>query len=149
MENVRYKIYLFLVIFLILSGCTNKSKLEINTREKSIVVNVEIADTDEERKRGLMFRKSLGTNDGMLFIFEREEYVAFWMKNTFIPLDMIFISSNGTINEIKENIQPCLAEPCEIYKSIYPVKYVLEVNANFSRNNNISVGDKVKFLFSK
>jgi len=64
-------------------------------------------------------------------------------------LDMIFISSNGTINEIKENIQPCLAEPCEIYKSIYPVKYVLEVNANFSRNNNISVGDKVKFLFSK
>jgi uncharacterized membrane protein (UPF0127 family) len=61
-----------------------------------------------------------------------------------IPLDMIFISENGTINEIKEDLKPCEKEPCLLYPSNFPVKYVLEVNSGFCRQNNIKVGDKVK-----
>jgi uncharacterized membrane protein (UPF0127 family) len=130
-----------------LSGYVNKERLEIQTKEKIVRVNVEIADTEEKRQKGLMFRKSLGDNEGMLFVFEDERNVTFWMKNMFVPLDMIFISSNGTINEIKENVQPCLVEPCELYQSIYPSKYVLEMNANFCKKNGISVGNSIKFLY--
>ena len=140
---MRNRILFFIILVLFLSGCVKKDKIEIRTIEKNVTVNVEIADTYKKRERGLMFRKSLGKNDGMFFIFEDERYVVFWMKKTFIPLDMIFISSNGTINEIKENIQPCLVDPCQLYPSLNPSKYVLEVNANFSRNNGISVGDKI------
>jgi uncharacterized membrane protein (UPF0127 family) len=142
---MQYRI-LFFIITLLLSGCVKKEIVEIQTMEKNISIKVEVADTDLKRERGLMFRKKLGENDGMLFVFDDEKYVTFWMKNTLIPLDIIFISSNGTINEIKENVQPCLADPCELYPSVNPSKYVLEVNANFSKKNGISVGDSVKFL---
>jgi len=139
------RILLFLILVLILSGCVKKEKVEIQTKDKIIILNVEVAETEEERKRGLMFRKNLGENEGMLFVFEDERHVTFWMKNTFIPLDIIFVSSNGTINEIKENLQPCIADACELYPSLYPVKYVIEVNANFSKNNGVAVGDRVIF----
>jgi uncharacterized membrane protein (UPF0127 family) len=139
------RILLVLIAILMLSGCVKREEIEIQTSEGSVIINAEIADTDEKRERGLMFRKSLGKNDGMLFVFDDEKHVTFWMKDTLIPLDIIFISSNGTINEIKENVQPCLAEPCELYSSLYPVKYVLEVNANFTRSNGIEVGDRVVF----
>jgi uncharacterized protein len=143
---MQNRILLVLIAILMLSGCVKREEIEIQTRDRSVIINAEIADTEEKRERGLMFRKNLGKNDGMLFVFDDERYVTFWMKNTLIPLDIIFISSNGTINEIKENVQPCLAEPCELYPSTYPVKYVLEVNANFTRINGISIGDRIRFL---
>ncbi|MEM5777567.1 MAG: DUF192 domain-containing protein [Candidatus Aenigmatarchaeota archaeon] len=135
-----------LLLLIFLSGCVEKV-IEIYTSDHRIVkVNAEVADDNEERARGLMFRESLAKNNGMIFVFDKEMNVTFWMKNTFLPLDMIFISSNGTINEIKENVQPCYEDPCPIYPSLYPSKYVLEVNANFSKKNNIKVGDIVKNL---
>jgi len=143
---MQNRILLVLIAILMLSGCVKRKEIEIQTRDRSVIINAEIADTEEKRERGLMFRKSLGKNDGMLFVFDDERHVTFWMKNTLIPLDIIFISSNGTINEIKENVQPCLAELCELYPSTYPVKYVLEVNANFTRINGISIGDRIRFL---
>jgi len=132
-----------LILAILLSGCVEKT-VEIYTSSGVVKVNVERADTLEERAKGLMFRKQLGKNSGMLFVFDEEDYVTFWMKNTLIPLDMIFISANGTINEIKENVQPCLKDPCELYPSLHPSKYVLEVNANFSKENNVNVGDFIK-----
>jgi len=143
---MQYKILFFIIIALFLSGCVKKEIIEIRTIEKNIIIKVEVADTEQKREIGLMFRENLDENKGMLFVFDDEKYVTFWMKNTLIPLDIIFISSNGTINEIKENVQPCLADPCELYPSVNPSKYVLEVNANFSKKNGISVGDSVKFL---
>ncbi|MEM5799211.1 MAG: DUF192 domain-containing protein [Candidatus Aenigmatarchaeota archaeon] len=133
-------------LLIFLSGCIQKN-IEIYTSDGRIVkVNAEVADDNEERARGLMFRKNLPQNNGMLFVFDEEINITFWMKNTLIPLDMIFISSNGSINEIKENIQPCYEDPCPIYPSLYPSKYILEVNANFSKKNNIKVSDFVKNL---
>lgn len=143
---MQFKSMLVFILFLIIftSGCLNQSKLTIFTSKGEVKINVEIADNDRERQRGLMFRESLDENSGMLFIFDKEQQVSFWMKNTKIPLDMIFVSANGTIVEIKENVQPCLLDTCPIYPSQYPVKYVIEVNAGFSRKNNIQIGNFIK-----
>ncbi|MEM2175413.1 MAG: DUF192 domain-containing protein [Candidatus Micrarchaeia archaeon] len=136
------KIFIILLA-IFLSGCIERI-VEIYTTEGKVVrVYVEVADEDDERIKGLMFRKNLAKNRGMLFVFDQEMNVSFWMKNTLIPLDMIFISANGTINEIKENIQPCIEDSCPVYSSLHPTKYVIEVNANFTKENGIKVGDFV------
>lgn len=141
------KVSFFLLFFLIFSSGCVEQKLTFFTKYGEVKINIEIADTDKERQKGLMFRDKLDENSGMVFIFEEEKYVSFWMKNTKIPLDMIFVSSNGTITEIKDNIQPCVSDPCDIYTSKYPTKYVIEVNAGFSRKNNIDVNDRIKFNY--
>lgn len=143
---MQFKSILVFVLVLIvsISGCLDQSKLTIFTSKGEVKINAEIADEDRKRQRGLMFRDSLDENSGMLFIFDKEQQVSFWMKNTKIPLDMIFVSANGTIIEIKENVQPCLYDPCPIYSSQHPTKYVIEVNAGFSRKNNIQTGNLLK-----
>ena len=132
---------MFLLIFL--SSCTdNFYKIYIDNGKKLIKINVEIADDNEERINGLMFREKLDENSGMLFIFENGEYQTFWMKNTLIPLDMIFIDENFQIVDIKNAI-PCKEERCDSYKSSKPAKYVLEVNKGFTIKNNIKLGDRL------
>ena len=139
----------FLVIFLLifLVGCAknfnkNLSEVSIGSGKKLIKINAEIADDSNEMEKGLMFREKLNENDGMLFVFDDESYQAFWMKNTLIPLDMIFIDKNFEIIDIK-NAHPCKVEPCDLYKSAKPAKYVLEVNGGFAAKNNIKTGDKL------
>jgi YVTN family beta-propeller protein len=105
-------------------------------------VYVDIADGSEERSRGLMFKKSLEWNNGMLFVFEDEKVQSFWMKNTFVPLDMIFVDSNFTIVDIERNAQPCTGnDSCQSFVSDHPAKFVLEVNAGFVEKNGINIGD--------
>jgi uncharacterized membrane protein (UPF0127 family) len=101
---------------------------------------VELAVTDEEHERGLMYRKSLPEGRGMLFDFHRDQQVAFWMKNTYIPLDMIFIRGDGTIARIAEDTVP-LSEA--LVPSGAPVRAVLEVIAGTARKLGIRAGDKV------
>lgn len=108
-----------------------------------IVVNVELAETPEEIGYGLMNRESLGEDSGMLFVFDDEDYRSFWMKNMIIPLDMIFISADGAIVDIKESFGPCVTGSCASYRSKEKAMYVLEVNAGFAGKNNINEGDTV------
>ncbi len=138
---------IIIALLVVLCGCITKKVIpfSIISEGGKVEIDIEIADDPKERSKGLMYRKSLPQNSGMLFIFENERNVSFWMKNTLIPLDMIFIAENGTITEIKQNIQPCESDPCESYPSNEPTKYVLEVNANFSKENNIQVGDKLEW----
>jgi uncharacterized protein len=109
-----------------------------------IILDIEIADTDAERMRGLMDRQNLPDNAGMLFIFPNEELRSFWMKNTYISLDIIYINSQKEIVSIQKYTQP---------KSTYsipsekPAMYVLEVNAGYSDKNGIDPGDKLDFFF--
>ncbi len=117
----------------------------IQTATKTIPITVEIADTAEEQMIGLMYRESLAEKRGMLFIFPDEKERVFWMKNTLIPLDMIFIDKDGTIVDIKENVQPCTADPCGKYPSFAPALYVLEVNAGFVQSNGIQIGNIFSF----
>lgn len=99
-----------------------------------------LARTAEERALGLMFRTYLAPDSGMLFVFEKEETLRFWMKNTYIPLAIAFIDSRGVITDILEMMPLDTLTP---YTSSKPVRYALEVNSGWFFLNNISPGDTV------
>ncbi|HMS31093.1 MAG TPA: DUF192 domain-containing protein [Candidatus Saccharibacteria bacterium] len=108
-----------------------------------VVIPVEIATSSQEKQKGLCCRNSLPENQGMLFVYEKPGNYRFWMKDTRIPLDMYWISSEKKIVHIEENVQP------ESYKKSFgtdvPSQYVLETNAGFAKQHNIRVGDTVEF----
>jgi uncharacterized membrane protein (UPF0127 family) len=118
-----------------------RSSLVIDTGARQIKFDVELALNDVERARGLMFREKLGPYEGMLFDFYREAPVSFWMKNTLIPLDMVFIAGDGTIRHIHANAKP---HSTDTIPSEYPVRAVLEINGGSARLLGIKPGDKVK-----
>jgi len=132
----------FLIFLLFLAACDKQDVVFIDNGVENIKVNVEIADTFEKRLQGLMFRESLDDNSGMLFIFGQADYLSFWMKNTLMPLDIIFISENFEIVDIKYAV-PCKEDPCISYQTVSPAKYVLEVNGNFTIDNNIRIGNRI------
>jgi uncharacterized protein len=116
--------------------------LEIATKSGVRVFSVELAVTEEEREKGLMFRKQVPEGYGMLFDFKQEQMVTMWMKNTYVPLDMIFIKDDGRIARIAENTK-VLSE--DIISSGQPVRAVLEVVAGTARKYGIAAGDKVAY----
>jgi uncharacterized membrane protein (UPF0127 family) len=122
------------------AGAADPRTLEIASKTGVHAFAVELATTDAERSQGLMYRKELPEGQGMLFDFQRDQEVGFWMKNTYIPLDMIFIRSDGRIMRIAENTEP-LSE--KIVPSNSPVRGVLEVIAGTARKLGIAVGDRV------
>ena len=135
-------IYLILNFFLISFYTFSNEKIEVSIYNKNITFNVEVAKTIEERRTGLMYRKKLLNNEGMLFIFPREKIIQLWMKNTYIPLDVIFISKNKVIVDIKKNMEK-LSET--IVKSKVRSRYALEFNAGLINKLDIEIGDKVLF----
>jgi uncharacterized membrane protein (UPF0127 family) len=114
--------------------------VEIVTRGGVHTFTVEFAETDEERSRGLMFRKELPEGRGMMFDFKQDMNVTMWMKNTYIPLDMIFIRADGRIHRIAENTEP---ESTKIIAAGGPVRAVLEVIGGTARKLGIKPGDRV------
>ena len=93
--------------------------------------NVEIADSHTERTKGLMFREELAEESGMLFIFDRSDIHSFWMKNTYISLDIIWIDDNHEVVWIAENVLPCSSDPCPVIEPQVSSNFVLELNALF------------------
>lgn len=121
-----------------------KPALEIRTDNSTVTTYVDIADDPGERERGLMFRKQMEWNNGMLFAFDEENVRTFWMKNTYIPLDMIFVNKDHEIIDIQEGVGPCSQiNNCPTYSSAKPAQYVLEVNAGFVTKNGIEIGDRL------
>jgi YVTN family beta-propeller protein len=114
-----------------------------NNNNSSIIAHlfIEVPDDQEESMRGLMFRQHLTWNAGMLFAFNDEGPRTFWMKNTLIPLDMIFVDSDSKIVDIIENVPPCEQDECPTYPSKEPAQYVLEVNAGFVQHRGVKIGD--------
>ena len=135
-------IYLIFNFFLISFYTFSNDKIDVSIYNKNITFNVEVAKTIEERRSGLMYRKKLLNNEGMLFIFPREKIIQLWMKNTYIPLDVIFISENKVIVDIKKNMEK-LSET--IVKSKVKSRYALEFNAGLINKFDIRIGDKVLF----
>jgi len=111
-------------------------------RKKIIKIDIEIADNDYERTQGLMHRQILPDNAGMLFIFERSEPRSFWMRNTYIPLDIIFADGNRQIVTIQKNTKPLSYAQIPSKRNS---KYVVEVNAGFCNKYGIAVGDYISF----
>lgn len=132
----------------------NKTKIETEKKKNDIsgvcfskkCFNVEIADTPEERARGLMSRESLNQDNGMLFIFEAEAEYCFWMKNTLISLDIIWLDENKKVVFIKHNAEPCQADPCETFGPGEKAKYVLEINSGLAKGLELEKGDYLEFI---
>ena len=115
--------------------------LRIMTAKGAVPITVEIADTDETRRTGLMFREEMAADHGMLFVFDETRMVSMWMENTLIPLDMLFIGEDGTIRTIGRNTKPLSRD---IVSSKEPVRYVLELNGGAAARLGIEVGDRVE-----
>lgn len=142
------QIFIYFLIFICLSFSNinadeikfKKSYITIQTQNSEYIFNVEIAKTALERQRGLMFREELKQNEGMLFIYPEKQIIKMWMKNTLIPLDMIFIDENGKIIDIYKMTLP---------KDLTPIgpevnlKGVLEINGGLTSYLDINLGDLI------
>ena len=105
---------------------------------------VEMARTVEERQRGLMFRRELPRNQGMLFV-QPPGPAVFWMKNTYLPLDLLYFDADGKLLEIKADTPPCMMPTCPIYPSATAtVRYILEINAGEAAQRGVRVGDRLR-----
>ena len=110
-------------------------------KDKPTEINVEVAQRDVERMRGLMFRKSMAEEAGMIFLMEDHSIHRFWMHNTCIPLDMLFVDKDGVIVGIEENV-PTMND--NTYSVPCPSSYVIEVNAGYCRRHGIVAGQKIQ-----
>ena len=121
------------------AACSADNQAVFHTAKGDFAFTVEIADTEAQRERGLMFRTSLAADAGMLFDYHKEQQAAFWMQNTLIPLDMIFISADGIVKTIHVNARPMdtTSIPSEV-----PVRFVLEIAGGRSQEIGLKVGDK-------
>lgn len=119
--------------------------------EELATITYETAVSNAEKRKGLMFRKNLREDHGMIFVYDEAENRTFWMKNTFIPLDIIFLDSNKTIINIEKAYPELNATESELeqYHSEAPTQYVIEVNQNFTDRNKIRKGDRVEFTLSR
>jgi len=106
---------------------------------------VELAENDEQQARGLMFREQMAPDRGMFFIFRSEYMQAFWMKNTLIPLDMLYFDKKFRLVSMQTSVPPCKADPCPSYPSSGPAQYVLELNAGTADKLGVKPGDVVEF----
>lgn len=142
-----YKLILALTLIVSVTGsaCARDdaaARTVLHTSGGDVAVTVELAATPERRNFGLMYRKELGADAGMLFLFERPQHLTFWMKNTVLPLDMLFIGADHRVVGIVKNAVPFTTTPRAIDGES---QYVLEVNAGFSDRHGVRDGDAVSF----
>ncbi|MBU1173864.1 MAG: DUF192 domain-containing protein [Alphaproteobacteria bacterium] len=122
------------------AACSDESRLTVHTDTGDFAFSVELADTPAEQAKGLMFREALAEDAGMLFDFHEERQASFWMQNTLVPLDMLFIAADGTIRNIHLNARPL--DPTSI-PSEGPVRFVLEISGGRSKEIGARAGDRV------
>ncbi len=125
------------------AGACSENTIELRSGGVQAQFNIELAVTAAEQAQGLMYRESMPQFDGMLFIYERPHAVSFWMKNTLIPLDMLFIDETGTVKRIKENATPQDTTPIPGGDDI---QYVLEINGGLSALLSLEEGAEVRYI---
>jgi len=152
-----------LLVLLLIIGCTKTMPPSQNTTTSTattpkpaasgprvilpdgFVVNIEIADDDELRAQGLMYRDHLAPDAGMLFFFATADEYPFWMKNTRIPLDIIWIDANRRIAHVKHEVPPCLVPDCPSYPPNAIAQYVLELAGGEAVKHGLKEGDVLRF----
>ena len=143
--------YLILLMFSVTSVAENvqfkKTKLKVGDK----IITVELAQTDAEQMRGLMFRRVLKENEGMLFIYDDENFRSFWMKNTFVPLSIGFFDGKGRLIDIQdmEPAKSTIQVNWPSYTSTGKAKYALEVNQGWFKKNKIKLGDLIAIIPDK
>ena len=134
---------LLIVMIANVTACQAEPKVAVTTKDgRAVSFAVEIADTPSKREMGLQYRRDLAADRGMLFIFPAQSQQSFWMKNTPLPLDMIFINRERKIVGIVEQTVPFSLDPRSVRA---PSQFVLEINGGFSKRHGIKAGDSVRF----
>lgn len=146
--KVKTYLYLILIFFILVAGFFiykfNSFPKRQTVKIGQAKISVEIADSLDEKIKGLSGRKKFPENYGMLFVFEKPDYYSFWMKDMLIPLDFIWIN-NGQVVEITQNVKPEDYQPPKILVPQQKVEAVLEIKGGLAQKLNIKVGDKVVF----
>jgi uncharacterized membrane protein (UPF0127 family) len=124
-------------------GACAKTSATPTVELKGQTFSIEIADNDASREHGLMDRTQMDADHGMLFVFDDDTPRAFWMKNTRIPLDMLFFDADRHLVSAQHNVPPCTADPCPAYSSGAPARYVLELNGGQAGKLGLSSGDEM------
>ncbi|MFC5436370.1 DUF192 domain-containing protein [Rhodanobacter umsongensis] len=132
--------------FLLLAACAGAAT---GNQATAVVLHgqrftTELATDEPSREHGLMMRTRLAADHGMLFVFPLSAPRAFWMKNTLISLDILYFDANRRLVSMQLNVPPCKSDPCPIYPSHAPARYVLEVSAGTARRMGAEVGDVLK-----
>ncbi len=142
----RRGVYFFVLVFALLqniSACRAEPKVTISTRQQGdVAFQVEVADSPAKREMGFQYRRELARDRGMIFLFPVESDQTFWMKNTPIPLDMIFIGRDLKIVGIVQQATPFSLDSRSVGK---PSQYVLEINGGLAKRMGIEAGDSVRF----
>ncbi len=139
------------VLQILLAGAPQADALRIVTitAPGGTRIQAELADTPQKRSRGLMFRERLAPNVGMLFVFEEEGEWSFWMKNTIVALDILWLGPDKKIVHVEENVQGCRADPCAEYKPNKSALYALELPAGTIKREKLANGMKLVFDLPK
>ncbi len=111
-------------------------------------ITAELAVSDQERQLGLMYRKKINPDQGMLLVFERENLYSIWMKNMKIPLDILWLDKEKRIVHIERDVPPCKEDPCPTYTSRLPAMYVLELKAGSVNEHKLKMYDRVDFVLT-
>jgi uncharacterized membrane protein (UPF0127 family) len=140
---------LFFSLIFLQNLCTSQ------TQEKGFIkmflpdgyaITAELADSDDERQLGLMYRKKINPDQGMLLVFEQENFYSIWMKNMKIPLDILWLDKEKRIVHIERDVPPCKEDPCPTYTSRFPAMYVLELKAGSVNEHKLKMYDRVDFV---
>ncbi len=149
--NTRLTLYVLTWLILIcfvpatLAKPADKKPLKtIHFVQQDLDISVEIANTEAERETGLMNRASMPEKHGMLFVFQKLSRVSVWMKDTLMPLDVLFLDADGRIVSMFEHLSPCKKDPCEVYTFDQPGWYMLEINANLIKKYHLALGQQLR-----
>jgi uncharacterized membrane protein (UPF0127 family) len=144
------KTAIFLIVILFLSPLLFSAKTYIQVfLPNGDSITAELARTEQERMRGLMSRSGLGRGQGMLFVFEKEGYHSFWMKNMKFAIDIVWLDAQKRIIHIERRVPPCKKDPCPSYLPNLPAMYVLEVKAGSVDERELKLYDRLEFILGK
>lgn len=144
MHRHLLRLALFALAAMLVGGCASADSHWVELRGQRF--EVEIANDDASRTRGLMFRDSMAADHGMLFLFDAEQPQAFWMKNTHIALDILYFDAKRKLVSAAERTPPCtLGDNCPSYPSAGPARFTLELNAGTARALGVKHGDELVF----
>jgi uncharacterized membrane protein (UPF0127 family) len=140
--SMLLRLTLSLAFILSCAGCAHGDAHWVRLNGETFVV--EVAADDAARTRGLMFRDSMPRDHGMLFVFEKEEPLAFWMKNTRIPLDILYFDASLRLVSVAAGAPPCTTPRCPSYPSQKPARFTLELNAGLAKELGVRPGDSLE-----
>jgi len=137
------KRFAWLFILLMPMPADTPAFIQVLVKDQPFVI--EVADTLEKQERGLMYRDCLPPERGMLFVYGEEDFRTFWMKNTRITLDLLFLNRERQVVDLIPRVPPCLQDPCATYTSAVPAQYVLEIAGGRAQELKLQIGDFVFF----